>query len=73
MHDVLPSIAVLMPDDPRRYSPLFSPLQERRDYSADDCRFTLLFSADSGKAVVYDIRPDTDASTDTVPGGPARR
>jgi len=55
--DLLPALAVFMPDDPRRYSPLFSPMRERRDYTAEGCRFTLLFSADSGKALVYDIRP----------------
>jgi hypothetical protein len=54
--DFLPAVAVFMPGDSRRYSPLFEPMRERRDYVNEGCRFTLLFSAGSGRAVVYDIR-----------------
>jgi hypothetical protein len=71
--DLLPAIAVFVPDDPRRYSPLFNPMRERRNYTANGCQFTLLFSADSGKAVVYDIRPSADDDADTMPGESARR
>jgi hypothetical protein len=56
--DFLPAVAVFMPGDSRRYSPLFEPMRERHDYVSDGCRITLLFSADSGKAVVYDIRTE---------------
>jgi hypothetical protein len=55
--DFLPAIAVFMPSDSRKYLPVFEPMRERRDYVSDGCRFTLLFSADSGRAVVYVIRP----------------
>jgi hypothetical protein len=65
--DFLPSIAVFMPGDPRRYSSLFEPMRERRDYVSDGCRFTLLFSADSGKSVVYDIRSVSDDGSNTAP------
>jgi hypothetical protein len=65
--DYLPAIAVFMPGDPRTYSSLFEPMRQRHDYDADGCRFTLLFSADSGKLVVYDLRSVGDDSSDTVP------
>jgi len=65
--DFLPAIAVFMPDDPRRYSPLFEPMREQESYDAGGCRFTFLFSADSGKAVVFDIHPGTNESGDTCP------
>jgi hypothetical protein len=64
---ILPAIAVFMPDDPRKYSSLFEPMRERRDYVSDGCRFTLLFRADSSKAVVYDIRPVKADSRDAGP------
>jgi hypothetical protein len=63
--DFLPAIAVFMPGDPRKYSPLFEPMRERRDYVSDGCRFTLLFSADNGRAAVYDVHSDTDEDGDT--------
>jgi len=59
--DFLPAIAVFQPGDSRKYSPVFEPMRERRDYVSDGCRFTLLFSADSDRAVVYDIRAGTGA------------
>jgi hypothetical protein len=65
--DLLPALAVFMPDDPRRYSPLFSPMRDRRDYTANGCQFTLLFSAESGKAVVYDIRTVSTDNGDARP------
>jgi hypothetical protein len=61
----LPAIAVFMPDDSRRYLPVFEPMRERRDCVSDGCRFTLLFSADNGKSVVYDIRPAESDNRDT--------
>ncbi len=54
--DFLPAIAVFIPDDPRKYSPLFEPMRDSRGYVSNGCRFTLLFSADNGKSEVYDIR-----------------
>jgi hypothetical protein len=54
--DFLPALAVFMRGDSRKYLPVFESMRERRDYVSDGCRFTLLFSADSGRAVVYDIR-----------------
>ena len=65
--DLLPAIAVFIPGDPRKYSSLFEPMRERRSYVTDACRFTLLFCADSGRAVVYDIRP---VKTDDGDAGP---
>jgi len=56
-----------MPGDPRKYSPLLEPMREGKSYIADGCRFTLLFSADSGKSVVYDIRPVEADSGGAVP------
>jgi len=55
--DLLPAVAVFMPDDPRRYCPLFEPMRELRSYVVGNCRFDLLYCADSGRVVVYDIRP----------------
>ena len=43
------------------------PMRERRDYVSNGCRFTLLFSADSGTAIVYDVRVVADEDSDTVP------
>jgi hypothetical protein len=65
--DFLPAIAVFMPGDPRKYSSLFEPMRERRDYMSDGCSFTLIFSADSGKSVVYDIRPVKGNNGDARP------
>jgi len=65
--DFLPAIAVFMPGDSRRYSPLFEPMRERRDYVSEGCRFTLLFCADSGRAAVYDIRSVRDEDRNTGP------
>lgn len=65
--DFAPAIAVFTPADPRRYSAVFEPMRERRDYTADSCRFTLLFTADSGKSVVYDIRQTQDGNGRTRP------
>ncbi len=65
--DFLPAIAVFRPGDTRRYLPLFEPMRERTDYVSDGCRFTLLFRADSGTAVVYRIRPASGRSCDTAP------
>jgi hypothetical protein len=56
--DFLPAIAVFMPGDSRPYSPLFEPMRERHDYVSAGCRFTLLFSADSSRVVVYDVRTE---------------
>ena len=64
--DFLPAIAVLRPGDTRRYLPLFERMLERGDYISDGCRFALLFSADSGTAVVYRIR-SAGGSGDTAP------
>jgi 4-amino-4-deoxy-L-arabinose transferase-like glycosyltransferase len=64
--DFLPAIAVFRPGDTRRYLPLLERMRERRDYVSDCCRFTLLFSADSGTAVVYRIR-SAGGSSDTAP------
>lgn len=66
--DFLPAIAVFMPGDSRRYSPLFEPMRERRDYVSEGCRFTLMFSADSGRAAVYDIRSVRYETRDADPG-----
>jgi hypothetical protein len=60
--DFLPALAVFLPDDPRSYTPLLEPMRERKSYTAGGCRFTLVFAADSGRSVVYDIRQ-------TSPGG----
>ncbi len=65
--DFLPTIAVFMPGDPRRYSPLLEPMREGRSYVVDGCRFTMMFSADSGRSVVYDIRPDETNSKNARP------
>jgi hypothetical protein len=62
----LPAIAVFRPGDSRRYLPLFEPMRERRDYISDGCRFTLLFSADSGRAVVYSIRSVSQENADAL-------
>ena len=62
----LPALAVFLPGDPRNYSPRFTPMRERVSYSNEGCRFSLLFAADSGKAVVYDIRPISDGSDDAA-------
>ena len=62
--DFLPAIAVFMPGDSRKYLPVFEPMRERRDYVSDGCRFTLLFCADNGKSVAYDIRPVDAAHRD---------
>jgi len=51
----VPLVAVISPGDPRRYVPLLEPMRMGRDYASDDWRFTLLFSTDSGRAVVCDI------------------
>jgi hypothetical protein len=64
--DFLPAIAVFRPGDSRRYLPLFELMRERRDYVSDGCRFTLLFSADSGRAVVYSIRSVCQENADTL-------
>ena len=65
--DFLPAVAVFRPDDPRRYSPLFEPMRTHKSYTVDGYRFTLMFSADSGKSVVYDIRPVSTYSGDARP------
>jgi hypothetical protein len=54
--DFLPAITVFMPGDAREYLPVFESMRNRRNYVSDGCQFTLLFSTDSGRAVVYDIR-----------------
>jgi|GEM_PF-488504 len=71
--ELLPAIAVFMPRDPRRYSPLLNPMREHRDFTADGCRFKLLFSADSGSSAVYDIRPAGIDSTSALPAKSSRR
>ena len=60
LEDFLPAAAVFMTDDPRRYSSLFEPMRESRDYVAGGCQFTLLFRADNGNVAVYDIRSAAD-------------
>jgi hypothetical protein len=60
--DFLPAIAVFMPSDSRKYLPVFEPMRDRRSYITGGCRFTPLFCADSGRAVVYDIRTGASAA-----------
>jgi hypothetical protein len=62
LSDFLPAIAVFTPGDSRNYLPVFEPMRERRDYVSDGCRFTALFTADSGRAVVFDIRAGASAA-----------
>jgi hypothetical protein len=65
--DFLPAISVFRPGDSRRYLPLLERMRERRDYVSDDCRFTLLLSADSGTVAVYDVRAVADKGSGNVP------
>jgi len=64
--DHLPAIAVFMPGDPRGYPPLFEHMRERRDYVSDGCRFTILFSADNGRSVIYDVRMARESDSGTA-------
>ena len=54
--DFLPALAVFMPDDSRKYLPLFEPMRKRRAYTMDGCVFTPHFAASNGSFVVYDVR-----------------
>jgi hypothetical protein len=63
----LPAIAVFRPGDSRRYLPLFDRMRERRDYVIGGCQITLLFSADSSTALVYDVRAVADKGSKNVP------
>ena len=58
--DYLPAIAVFMTNDSSEYSQSFGPMPEHRDYSSDGHRFTLLFTGDNGRSLVYDIRQIAD-------------
>jgi 4-amino-4-deoxy-L-arabinose transferase-like glycosyltransferase len=59
--DFLPAVAVFILRDPRTYAPLFEPLREGGDYVRDGVRFTVLFRAEGGTSVVYDVRPDASS------------
>jgi hypothetical protein len=54
--DLLPALAVFMPADSRKSSPLFERMRERGKYIAGGCTFTPLFTAGNGELVVYDVR-----------------
>jgi len=54
--DFLPALAVFMPDDSRKYLPLFEPMRKRRAFTMDGVTFTPILSASNGALVVYDVR-----------------
>jgi len=65
---LMPALAVFMPADQRTYLPLFGPMAGHQSYTSDGYRFTLLFAADNGTYLVYDVRPVGDEGTGR-PGG----
>jgi hypothetical protein len=68
--DFLPALAVFVTADSRKYLPVFEPLRGRRNYESGGCRFTLVFSADNGTLVVYDVRSVNEENRDTQTGRP---